>query len=117
VEYAYVTFNEADLDQIQSRLGAALDIYRGRSATESVVDTMQLTRSPGCVDLAAEEVFRDYVRDYEMASADFVFSYPGFGDVRVRVSTIHGSVWIRTSVTEDVIDHVFDVIRQVKGLP
>jgi hypothetical protein len=111
-----VTLSQTDVDKLQAKLDAALDIYRGRSSTESVIDTLELSKSAACVDLASEDVFKEYIKDYETASVDFVFSYPGFGDVRVRVSTVNGSIWIRTAVREEIVDHVFEAVRSVKGL-
>lgn len=114
---AFITINEIELDAIQQRLGAVLDTYRGRSSAQSDIDTLQLAKSPECPDLSASAEFQELSDGYEPASVDFVFAHPQAGNVRLRVSTVNGSIWFRTAVTEDIIDYVFDVVRQVKGLP
>lgn len=108
--------SQTELDDIKSRLGAVLDYYRGRSSTGSDVDTLHLSKSLACADLSAAPAFQTFVNGYEPASVDFEFAYPGFGDFRVRISTVNGSVWFQTPVPEEVIDHVWDVIRDVKSM-
>lgn len=109
--------NESELDSIKSELGAVLDYYRGRSSTASDIDTLHLSKSLACADLSSAAQFQTFVNGYEPASVDFEFAYGDFGDVRVRVSTVNGSVWFQTPVTEEIIDHVYDVVRKVKGIP
>jgi hypothetical protein len=116
VDLAYIRLNENELDQIKQRLGAALDLFRGRPSTASDIDTLELTKALSCPDLAEAQEFQDFTDGYETASVDFVFPYDGLGDVKVRVSLVNGSVWFRSAVTEAVIDHVFEIVRRVKGL-
>lgn len=115
MDLTYFTFNENDVDAIKAALGAGLDTYRGRSSTASVIDTLQLTRSATCADLAVEDLFQEYVEGYDVASADLVFHHDQVGDVRVQISIVNGSIWIRTAVPEEVIDFVFHVVQEVKA--
>ena len=117
VNFRYITIDEDELEQIKSRLGAALDTFRGRTNTGSDIDTLRLTKSLTCDDLAAVPTFQDFTDGYEPASVDFVFTHEAAGNVRVRISTVNGSVWFQTPVTEDVVDHVYDIVRAVKGIP
>jgi hypothetical protein len=117
VAFAYVTIDDVELEDFKNRLGAVLDTYRGRTSTGSDIDTLQLTRSLDCEDLAGVPDFQTYTSGYEPASVDFVFNYPTVGDVRVRISTVNGSVWFKKGVPEEIIDHVYQVMREVKGIP
>lgn len=111
----YLTITEDELEQLRAQLDAVLDIYRGKDASGGFIDTVQYTRAQTCPDLAAEADFEDYIENYEQTSSDLVFDYDGFGSVRVRVSLINGSVWIRNAVPEEIIDHVFRAVLRVKG--
>lgn len=115
--YSLITISNTELDAIKRELNATLDTFRGRSTAGSEIDTLQLSRGAGIRDLALASNYGAYTQGYDPASVDFEFSYPGLGDVHLRISTINGSVWFVTPVTEEVIDHVFGVIRRVKGLP
>jgi hypothetical protein len=114
--FSYITINQVELAQIKQALGAELDTYTGRSSQQSDIDTLRLTRRLDAGDLEAVPAFGGYISGYEPASVDYVFSDPTLGDVRIRISTVKGTIWFQTPVPERIVDHVHDVVRQVKGL-
>lgn len=107
--------SQDELDDLKTELGAVLDIYRGKDSSGSDIDTLELTKALACADLASADDFDELVRNYDASSVDFLFDYPGIGDVRIRVSTLNGSIWFRTAVPEDVIDYVFAALRSIQG--
>lgn len=115
--FTYVTIDENELTQIKQALGAELDTYTGRSSSQSDIDTVRLTRSLAAGDLELVPAFQNYIVGYEPANVDYVFSDPTVGDVRIRISTVKGTIWFQTPVPESVVDAVYDVVRAVKGLP
>jgi hypothetical protein len=117
VEIFHLEFSEADVDALKADLGAKLDSYLGRSATPSDIDTLRLSKSLECDDLADVQMFKDFSEDFETASADLMFPTPGSGTVRLRVSTVNGAIWIVGTAPESVIDRIFDAVRTVKALP
>ena len=118
--------DEHELDQIKTGLGAIVDIYLGKAGAGSEVDTLRIKRGDAINDLEDAAKYGTYTEGYEPASKDLVFKYPPEGsplsegthrfDVKIRISTINGSVWFKSAATEDVIDYVWSVVRKVKKL-
>lgn len=114
MKLSLVEITKDELEELKTELGAVLDIYRGKDTSGSEIDTLELSKAPSCGDLADAADFDDYVDNYEPSSVDFLFDYDGFGEVRIRVSTYNGSIWFRTAVPEEIIDHVYDALKKIK---
>lgn len=103
-----------ELARFKTELGSKLHRYRGKDAKGSPIDIQDLYKAPDCDDLDAEKVFRDQIHDCVPVSVLWVFDYGG-QPVTLQVSSLNGSVWFRSAVPEEVIDHVFEKLRSVKG--
>jgi hypothetical protein len=110
----YLTISPDELDQLKDRLGAKLDIYRGKSTRGSAIDAVEYSKAVDCDDLSDETEFVDASADYAVASVDFLFDHPARSGVRLRVSTQQGAMWFRSAVTEDVIAYVFSTLMDIK---
>jgi hypothetical protein len=121
-----IRIDENELDQIKTGLGAIVDIYLGKAGAGSEVDTLRIKRGDAIPDLEDAAKYATYTEGYEPASKDLVFKYPPEdvplpegtrrSDVKIRISTINGSVWFKSAATEEVIDYVWSVVRKVKKL-
>jgi hypothetical protein len=116
VEQTLVGISIDELDEFKTALGAKLHRYRGKDAEGSPIDIQDLYKAPDCDDLDGEEIFHEQVKGCVPMRVLWVFDYQGDGQVTLQVSLQNGSVWFRSAVPEDVIDHVFEKLRAVKGL-
>jgi hypothetical protein len=117
MELSIVAISEDELDEIKDALDARLDIFRGKNTAGGDVDTLEMTRQEAnCDDLADSAEFQSAANDYDPASVDFLFDYDSdHTDIRVRISTLNGSIWFRSTVPEEVIEHVYGIVRGIKG--
>jgi hypothetical protein len=114
VDYALIGYS--DFDKLRTKLAAVLDGYKGKDSSGSIYDTMELSRSDTCPNLADEQQFKDDTKHLVPISADIIFTSPGQGhEVRLKISA-NGSVWFRSSVSESVIDQVFAALEEVGAL-
>jgi len=110
---AYRLISIEDFNKLRKKLGAVLDIYKGKDAEGSIYDTREWSKARTCTDLAAEARFQTDTKELEAVSQDILFvdddpDHP----VRLRVSA-NGSVWFRTVVSEAVIDRAYSALRSV----
>lgn len=119
LEAVPVTISYEEFLELRDELGAILDVYRGRDATgTSVFGTRAFTRQEAVSDdLLDEQEFDDETDGLEPVSLELLFDYPGYGEVRVYVSIHNGSIYIRNSVPDAVIEHVYRAVARVKGGP
>lgn len=112
-----VTISYKEFLALRDELSAILDVYRGRDATgTSVFGTRAFTRQEAVSeDLLDEQEFKDEIDDLEPVSLELLFDYAGYGEVRVYVSIQNGSVYIRNSVPDEVIEHVYRAVARIKG--
>ena len=68
----------------------------------------------GVIDYGETE-FNQETANLEPISMDLLFDADGFGEVRIHVSVINGSIFIRTAVPEHVIEYVRAVLEQIKS--
>ena len=115
-ELTLLAITEDELAALKEELGAKLHRYRGKDAKGSPIDIQDLYKADDCDDLDAEAVFKDQVKDCQAVQVLWAFDYDGAREVKLQVSTRNGSVWFRSAVPEEVIDHVFQRLRAVKGL-
>jgi hypothetical protein len=111
-----VAITWGDFTALHDELNARLDVYRGKTTTGTTVfDTREYTKADGIADLLIEDEFLRETNDLEPLSVDLLFDADGFGEVRVHVSVLNGSIFIRTAVPEWVVQHVYDVLDRIKG--
>lgn len=113
-DLAYVPISQEDFNDLKDSLGAVLDVYRGKDTSGSIYDTLELSKSDTCPDLADEDRFLEDIESLRPVSADLIFQHDG-SRIRVRVSA-NGSIWFRTAVSEDVIDTVYAILRKIGAL-
>jgi hypothetical protein len=110
-----VAITDSDYRALHDELGARLDVFKGKeTAGTSVFDTRQFSKAENVNDLLEENEFLDATSGLETIGADLLFDFPEFGEVRVHVSTINGSIFIRTAVPEEVIRYVYDAVGRIK---
>jgi hypothetical protein len=113
-ELALVPINSAHLAKLKASLNAKLHRYRGKHAKGSAIDMHDMSKAEDCDDLDTEQEFSNFAKDTMPMQVDWVFSYNGTTDVRVQVSARYGSIWFRTPVSEEIIEHVFEKLRAVQ---
>ena len=116
MKYEILEITEPELDKLRTELGAITDRFRGKGEEGGELDTLEFTRSGACKDLALSPAAEKISGGFSSARVDLLFDHPEFGQVRVRVSTLQGSIYFVRAVPEAVIDYVFDALRRVKGL-
>jgi hypothetical protein len=116
VRWGLLEISEADLEALRADLGAITDRVRGKGEEGAELDTLEYTRSTStCEDLSASPQAQKISKGFASARVDLLFEDPEVGEVRLRVSTLHGSIYFVNAVPESVIDHVFEALRRVKG--
>jgi hypothetical protein len=107
---------EAEVEELKEDLGAVVDRIRGKTTEGQELDTIEVTAGPNCKDLSSSPEADERIAGTEKARLHLVFNHPEFGDVRLQVSTRHGSIYFVKAVPEAVIDHVFEAVCRVKGI-
>jgi hypothetical protein len=111
-----VGITEDDVRALHDQIGGRLDIFRGRDAVgTSVFETRQFEKADTCADLYDETEFKEAVDGLEPVAYDLLFDHGAVKDIRIHVSTLKGSVFIRTSVPEDTLQYVYDSLQAVKS--
>ena len=111
-----VAITQDDWRDLHDALGAYLDTFSGKTTTGmSVFDTQSYSKAPDIPDLLGEQEFEDETGDLEPLSMSLVFDDPELGSIRVQVSVLNGSLFIRTSVPERIIRYVREVLEQIKA--
>lgn len=111
-----VAITHGDWQALHDDLNARLDVYRGKTTTGTTIfDTHEYTKADIVDDLYGENEFNQETANLEPISMDLLFDVNGFGEVRIHVSVINGSIFIRTAVPEHVIEYVRSVLEQIKA--
>ena len=111
-----VVITDADVRALHDEIGGRLDTFRGRDAPgTSVFETRQFEKADDCVDLYDEEEFEEAVEGLEPVAYDLLFDHGTVKDIRMHVSTLKGSVFVRTAVPEDTLQYVYDALRTIKS--
>jgi hypothetical protein len=111
-----VAITSQDYKGLHDELGARLDVFRGKTTTGTTVfDTREYTKADSVTDLLVEQEFTTATNDLEPVSMDLLFDVDGFGEVRMHVSVLNGSLFIRTAVPERIVRHVREVLERIKA--
>jgi hypothetical protein len=110
-----VSISEGDVRALRDEIDARLDIFRGRDAAgTSVFETRQFEKADTCPDLYDEEEFDEAVDGLEPVAYDLLFDHGDVKDIRMHVSTLNGSIFVRTAVPEATLQYIYDAVRSVK---
>lgn len=111
-----VAITESDVRALHDEIGGRLDVFRGRDASgTSIFEARQFEKADACDDLYDEDEFDEVVDGLEPIAYDLLFDYDGAEDIRIHVSTLKGSVFVRTAVAENVIQYLYETLREIKG--
>ena len=111
-----VAITSSDYKDLHRELKARLDVFRGRTTTGTTVfDTHEFTKAEAVIDLLVEQEFTTATSDLEPVSMDLLFDVDGFEEVRMHVSVLNGSLYIRTAVPEGIVRYVRDVLERIKA--
>ena len=111
-----VAITHGDLQALHDNLKARLDVFRGKTTTGTTIfDTHEYTKADTVADLYGEQEFNRETANLEPISMDLLFDADNFGEVRIHVSVINGSIFIRTAVPERVIEYVRTVLEHIKA--
>jgi len=107
-----VILSESDVKRFKKKMNAVLakGTVNEASGTKGI-GTMTLGKSDFCDDLAEDEDYQATTAGYDHVASDLLFECDGVEDpVRVQISTLKGSVFIRNAVPEKVVNDVYDAI-------
>ena len=115
MEPVEVALTERDSRALHDQLGAILDDYKGKTATgTSAFDTAQYSKAEDVEDLANEDEFREATKGLEPITENLLFSYDGQGKIRLYISLLSHSIFVRTAAPEEVLQHIYGVLEQIK---
>lgn len=115
MEVVEVAVTDRDYRALHDRLGAYLDDYKGKTATgTSAFDTAQYSKAEDVKDLLVEKEFVDATEGLEPMQTNLVFNHDGIEDIRIYVSLLSHSIFVRTAVPEAVLQHIYEAVEQVK---
>lgn len=116
-EYEILDFSLEDVEHLKTFLNAKKKSARHKKSAGDF-DTVEVTLSPILDDLDSSKEYKDYLHDDELRKAMYKFGYitdtGSEMDVTMYVSN-KGSLWFVSEVPEEVIEHVFSGIREIKG--
>lgn len=111
-----VAITTRDYVALHRELDARLDVYLGRTTTGTTIfETHRFTKADGIADMLTEDEFDRATADLETVSLDLLFDMDDVGEIRVHVSVLKGSIFIRTAVPERVVRYVYDVLDRIKS--
>lgn len=110
-----VAITERDYRELHDRLGATLDDFKGKDASGTkVFDTAQFSKAEDVTDLLEEQEFAEVTKDLEPLTTNLVFSNGDEESVSIYVSLQSDSIFVRTAVPEDVLQHIYSAVEYVK---
>lgn len=107
-----VILSTSDVQRFKTKMNAVLakGTVNEASGTKGI-GTMTLGKSDFCDDLAEDDDYKTTTAGYDHVASDLLFECDGVEDpVRVQISTLKGSVFIRNTVPEQVVNNVYDAI-------
>jgi len=107
-----VVLSTSDVQSFKTKMNAVLakGTVNEASGTKGI-GTMTLGKSDFCDDLAEDDDYKTTTAGYDHVASDLLFECDGVEDpVRVQISTLKGSVFIRNAVPEQVVNDVYDAI-------
>ena len=94
-----MSIEERDVRALRDQIGGRCIKYGGSDATGTgAIGTVQYGKSDYVEDLFEEEEFVERTEGYDSVAYDLHFDYEHETDIRVHVSTLKDSVFIRTSI-------------------
>lgn len=110
-----VSIEERDVRALRDVIGGRLAKFGGNESTgTSAIGTVTFGKSDLVEDLFEEQEFADRSVGYDPVAYDLLFDHDEEEDIRVHISTLRGSVFIRNSVPEAVMRYIYDSMRSAK---
>jgi hypothetical protein len=111
-----IGFDSAAADALRTQLSAKLALYTGKDTSGSIYDTLSMSKSDACDDLATEQQFLDDSANLDPVNEEIIYMSPSEQErVRILVGLRSHSLYFRTVASESIIDEVFEAVRQVNG--
>jgi hypothetical protein len=115
LEPVEVAITDRDYRELHDRLEATLDDFKGKDASGTkVFDTAQFSKAEDVTDLFEEQEFAEVTKDLEPLTTNLVFNNGDEESVSIYVSLQSDSIFVRTAVPEDVLQHIYGAVEQVK---
>lgn len=111
-----VAITEHDVRAFRDEIEGRLAKWGGsESSGTSAIGTVTYGKSDQAEDLFEEQEFVDRATGYDPVAYDLLFNHGDETDIRVHISTLRGSVFIRNSVPESVMRYIYDAMRAAKS--
>ena len=111
-----VSITEQDVRAFRDEIEGRLAKWGGsESSGTSAIGTVTYGKSDQVDDLFEEEEFAERTAGYDPVAYDLLFDHDDEEDIRVHVSTLRGSVFIRNSVPEAVMRYIYEAMRTAKA--
>lgn len=112
-------FTDFDIDYLKQELNAkAKSVKYKRHGGD--FDTVYVSASPNLDDLYQSNEFIDKFTDGDLRQTRLEFSYFTPSHYRIDTSmsiSYQGNIWFMTDIPEEIIDYVFEIIKQIKIVP
>lgn len=111
-------FQDSDIRNIKKCLKAQKKFAKHKMSAGDF-DTLDVSAAPIVPDLDDSDTYQNLCGSDELRQVRYTFSYLPQQGSRLDVTiylTLKGHIWFVSEVPEEVIDHVFSSIAEVKGL-
>ncbi len=115
---SHLAFSDEDFEALKLALNAKKKAIKVKKSA-GCFDTMSGTASPDVADLDAEQEFQEVMGNDEIRKVRLEFDFPFRPRNILKVSMMissRGNIWFASMVPEEVVDHLFLRIREIKGL-
>jgi hypothetical protein len=111
-----VEITQRDVRALRDEIGGRLAKYGGsESSGTRAIGTVTFGKADHIDDLFDDEEFEEATAGYDPVAYDLLFDYQDEEDVRLHISTLRGSVFIRTAVPESVVRYLYAAMRTAKS--
>lgn len=110
-----VSIEERDVRALRDVICGRLAKFGGNENTgTTAIGTVTFGKSDLVDDLFEEQEFVDRTVGYDPIAYDLLFDHGDEEGIRIHISTLRGSVFIRNSVPEGVMRYIYDSMRSAK---
>ena len=113
-----ISFTIDEINEIEQRLATSRRSAKHKKLGGDI-DTVSVIASPKIEDLKASKEYNRMLGKDDIKDARCNFSYKQKDGRLIKVSmgiSNKGSIWFMSDIPEEVIEHVFSVVKLVKGL-
>ncbi len=115
---SHLAFTDEDFESLKEALNANKKAIKVKKFA-GCFDTMSGTAAPNIADLDAEQEYQEVMGNDQIKKVRLEFDFPFRPRNTLKVSIMissRGNIWFASMVPEEVVDHLFLRIREIKGL-